>query len=153
MLRQMMFDREQGDKYFIEMMQDFVQLFANRNATTEDFSAVAVKHMRPEMDVRGDHKLNWFFGEWVYATIPKYKLDYTVTPNADGKFLLEGTVSQSEVPADFVMLVPLYLDFDGQLMQLGRAKLIGNSSMPVKTLLPRKPRRVLLNANHDVLEQ
>lgn len=154
MLRQMMFDDEQGDKYFIEMMQDFVHQFMNRNATTEDFIAVAEKHLRPGMDVTGNHKLDWFFKEWVYGTaIPKYKFDYTVTPAENGKFLLKATLAQSDVPNDFVMIVPLYLDFDGRPARAAQARLVGNSSIPVQTLLPKKPRRVLINANHDVLEQ
>jgi hypothetical protein len=69
MLRQMMFDaRNGGDRQFIAMMQDFVKQHMNRNATTERFQRVVEKHMTPGMNVTGDGKMDWFFGEWVYGT-------------------------------------------------------------------------------------
>jgi hypothetical protein len=154
MLRYLMWDPKDGDKYFREMMQDFVATYLNRNASTEDFQSVVEKHMRPAMDM-GDHTMNWFFRQWVYGTtVPKYKLDYTLTPQADGKVLLKAALTQSEVTPDFVMPVPLYLDFDGQIVRLGSARMVGNTTNDkLDTILPKKPKRVFLNANHDVLEQ
>ena len=33
------------------------------------------KHMTPEMDVEGNHRIDWFFNEWVYGTeIPRYRV-------------------------------------------------------------------------------
>jgi len=50
------------------------------------------------------------------------------------------------------MLVPVYLDFEGKIQRLGEAMMIGNQSTPEFTVkLPQKPRRVLVNAFHDVL--
>jgi aminopeptidase N len=134
-------------------MRDFVATYMNRNASTEDFERVVEKHMRPSMDM-GDHTMGWFFNQWVYGTaIPKYKFDYTVTPDADGKFLLKATLTESEVTPDFVMPVPLYVDFDGQLVRLGFVRMRGNSTNDkIEVKLPKKPKRVLINAYHDVLE-
>jgi len=153
MLRSLMFDSKDGDKPFREMMQDFVATYMNKNASTEDFLAIVQKHMRPSMDM-GDHNINWFFNEWVYGTaIPKYKFDYTLTPAEDGKTLLKGSLTQSEVPADFKMIVPVYLDFDGQITRLGQIRMVGDStSERLEVKLPKKPKRVLINAYHDVLE-
>lgn len=51
-----------------------------------------------------------------------------------------------------MMLVPVYLDFDGKPVRLGEAGIIGNSTSPeFKVMLPQKPKRVLINANNDVL--
>ena len=48
--------------------------------------------------------------------------------------------------------LPVYLDFDGKIMRLGEATVIGNSTTPeFKVMLPQKPKRVLINAFHDVL--
>jgi hypothetical protein len=155
MLRQMMFDpRNGGDRQFIEMMQDFVQQHRNRNATTERFQHVVEKHMTPAMNVTGDGKMDWFFGEWVYGTaLPKYKLDYTVTALEDGKAQVKGSIAQSEVPQGFVMLVPIYAEFDGPPVRLGTARMVGSATIPIEMTLPKKPKRILLNYNHDVLEQ
>jgi hypothetical protein len=91
----------------------------------------------------------------VYGTaIPKYKFEYTLTPQADGKTLLKGSLTQSEVTPDFVMTVPVYLDFDGQFARLGSIRMMGNSTNDkLQAMLPKKPKRGLINAFHDVLEQ
>jgi hypothetical protein len=61
-------------------------------------------------------------------------------------------VTQSGVSSGFVMGVPIYFDFDGNLLRAGSVALLGNmTSNEVKLRLPKKPKRVLLNANHDVL--
>ncbi|HLK66571.1 MAG TPA: carboxypeptidase regulatory-like domain-containing protein [Bryobacteraceae bacterium] len=155
MLKSMMHDPMEGDRYFIEMMKDFVNTYRNRNASTEDFLAIAQKHMRPGMDMTGDGKLTWFFSEWVYGTaLPKYKFDYTVTAESDGKWLLNGNLTQSDVPDKFVMPVPVYADFDGKMLRLGQVKIVGNTTVTdIKVKLPEKPRKVAINALHDVLEQ
>jgi hypothetical protein len=153
MLRQMMYGPEEGDRPFIAMMQDFVQQHLNRNASTEDFQRVVEKHMLKHMNFTGNGKMDWFFSEWVYGTaIPKYKLDYTITEH-NGKFLLNGSITQSEAPADFMMIVPIYLDFDTQITHLGSARLVGSSTLPIQVELPKRPKRVVLNYYHDVLEQ
>ncbi|HLH16046.1 MAG TPA: hypothetical protein VKX45_02450 [Bryobacteraceae bacterium] len=110
--------------------------------------------MTPGMDAAGNHKMDWFFSESVYGTaLPKYNLDYTVTPESNGKFLLKGSLVQSGVPADFLMLVPIYADFDGPISRLGSARMKGSTTLPVQIELPKKPRRVMVNYLHDVLEQ
>lgn len=109
MLHQMMYDRQNGDKAFISMMQDFVKTHYNRNASTESFIQIVNKHMLPKMDMAGDKKMDWFFTQWIYGTeIPRYRLDYTLTPQADGKCLLTGVITQSDVSPRFRMLVPVY---------------------------------------------
>ena len=155
MLRQMMYDPKQGgDKPFIDMMHDFVSQYMNQNASTEDFQRVAEKHISPGIDMTGDGKLDWFFSEWVYGmAIPRYKFDYTVSEADGGKWLLKATLTQSEVTPDFVMPVPIYLDFDGQIVRLGAINMRGNTTNnALQVTLPKKPKRVLINYWHDVLE-
>jgi hypothetical protein len=155
MLRSLMFDVKEGDRRFIVMMKDFVNQNRNGNPSSETFQGVAERHMRPNMDLMGNGKLDWFFAEWVYGTtIPKYKFEYTVSPEADGKWMLNASLTQSEVPAGFVMLVPVYVDFEGHAQRLGTIRITGNSTVPgMKVLLAAKPRKVMINAFHDVLEQ
>jgi hypothetical protein len=152
MLRQMMYDPKTGDERFIAMMQEFVKSHHNRNASTESFKAVAEKHMTTEMDLDGNRRLDWFFGQWVFGTAaPKYSLEYSVTPVADG-VMVKGRLTQSGVPDDFRMRVPLYLDFDGKLIRAGMLYAAGSKTMPdFEFKLPKKPKRVLVNAMQDVL--
>lgn len=153
MLRTIMFDRETGDKRFIDMMHDFVKSHFNDNASTESFKRIVEKHMTPQMDLDRNQRMDWFFNEWVYGTeLPKYKLEYSLTPDAGGKVMLKLTVSQSGVSDKFKMIVPVYLDFDGKMSRLGEATLTGNTTTKeFKVLLPQKPKRVLINAFHDIL--
>ena len=152
MLRMMMHDVKTGDEKFIAMMKDFVQSHFNKNASTESFKQVVEKHMTPKMDLEGNHRMDWFFREWVYGTqVPRYKMEYTLTPGADGKFLLKGNVTQSEVSENFAMIVPIYLDFDGKIARLGQLNVFGAKPSDFEVMLPKKPKRVLLNYQYDVL--
>ena len=153
MLRYLMLDRQTGDQDFIDMMHDFVRTYLHRNASTESFKAVVEKHMKPAMDLDHNGRMDWFFNEWVYGMeVPSYRLEYTLSPEEGGKYLLTGKVTQSAVSDGFIMSVPMYLDFDGKIMRLGTAQMKGNQTgNEFKIRLPKKPKRVLLNANDDVL--
>jgi len=156
MIRMMMHDRRTGDQRFKETMQDFVKTYMNKAATTEEFKAMVEKHMTEEMDVNGNQKMDWFFNEYVYGTaLPTYKMESSFDTGADGDVVFNFRITQSNVDDKFTMLVPLYLELaDGNIVALGRAKLIGNSSMeqkvPLKGLKTR-PKRALINYYDDVL--
>ncbi|HEX3747429.1 MAG TPA: M1 family aminopeptidase [Bryobacteraceae bacterium] len=154
MLRMMMWDNKTGDKAFMDMMHDYVSTFMNRNASTEDFESIVEKHMTPGMKLSADGKMSWFFNEWVYTTpVPRYKLDYTLTDADGGKCLLKATVTQSEVPQTFVMPVPIYIDLDGRITRIGAMPMVGSStSKEIQLMLPKRPRKVMLNYWHDILE-
>jgi hypothetical protein len=153
MLRYLMYDRDTGDKDFIAMMHDFVATYLNRNASTESFKSVVEKHMKAALDLERNGKMDWFFREWVYGTeVPSYRLEYSLAPEPGGKFMFTAKVTQSGVSSRFVMGVPIYFDFDGSVQRAGSVALLGNmTSNEVKLRLPKRPKRVLLNANHDVL--
>lgn len=156
MIRMMMYDKQNGDKQFKETMQDFVNTYRGKAATSEDFKAMVEKHMSPDMDAEGNHKMDWFFNEYVYGTqLPSYKFEYSFDGGADGTFVLSLNVTQSNVDDKFRMIVPVYLELeDGRMVFLGRMRLVGNSSaapkVPLKGL-KGKPRRALINYYDDVL--
>ncbi len=153
MLRSLMWNSQTGDQDFIDMMHDFVAANTGKNASTEDFAAAVNRHMRKDMDFEGNGRADWFFREWVYGSdIPSYRMEYSISPADQGKVTLAGKITQSGVSAAFCMRVPIYVDFDGNLIRLGSVGLTGNQTSPeFKAILPKKPKRVLLNAHHDVL--
>jgi aminopeptidase N len=153
MLRYLMQDRQTGDQAFIEMMHDFLTTYHGKCASTDDFQLMAEKHMRPDMDLEHNGHLNWFFYEWVYSTdVPSYRLDFTLADADGGKTLLTMKITQEGVEPLFKMRVPVYLDYDGKLAKLGTVPMSGNStSDELKITLAKRPRRVLLNANDDIL--
>lgn len=152
MLRYLMQD-EKGDQNFIDTMHDYVKTYANRSASTESFTNLVEKHMTRALNMENNGSMWWFFREWVYGTeIPSYKLQYALTSAEGGKFLLTGRVTQSDVSDAFKMRVQVYADFDGKVVRLGSLGLFGSQTTPeFKIQLPKKPKRILLNANHDVL--
>jgi hypothetical protein len=152
MLRSIMFDNKTGDERFIEMMHDFVKSRLNENASTESFKRCVERHMTSGMDLDGNRRMDWFFNQWVYGSeIPSYKFEYTLTPEAEGKALLRATLTQSGVSERFRMLVPVYLDIEGKVIRLGEVPVAGNHSVDFKIRLSQRPKRVLINAYHDVL--
>jgi len=149
MLRMMMYNQHDGgDKRFQEMMKDFVKTYYNQPVSTEKFKAIVEKHMTDEMDF-GNHKMDWFFNQWVYGTeVPAYRLEYKVT--SDG--VMSGKVSQSGVSDNFVMIVPIYVDMGKGWVRLGSARLMGNSTVEITGVkLPAVPKRVAVAAMNDVL--
>lgn len=152
MLRMIMRDPKTGDQDFIDLMHDYVQTFLHKNASTEGFQAVVDKHMKPALDAAGDHKSDWLFQDWIYGTgLPRYHLEYSVKPAANGMVSFDGKLTQSDVPPDFLMTVPLYLDFDGHWVLAGRARVLGSVTAQIHATLPKSPKRVSINVNHDVL--
>jgi len=156
MLRMMMHDRQTGDQAFKAMMQDFVKTYSGKSATTEDFKAMVEKHMTRDMDVDGNHTMDWFFNEYVYGTqLPTYKIESSFDPGPDGDIVMSFKVTQSNVNEKFAMLVPLYLELaDGGIVSMGRARITGNSSLEQKVPLRGvkvRPRRAMVNYYDDVL--
>jgi hypothetical protein len=156
MLRSMM--HETGDKdpdaNFIAMMHDFVSSYSDRPASTEDFEAIAAKHMTKLMDVQKNGRMDWFFREWVYGTeVPKYQFNYQLTPADGGKVKLHMTITQSEVDDNFVMLVPVDADFGNGMVRLGQVGIGGNSTRTVDIVLPKAPAKVAFNAYKEILER
>ena len=155
MLRSLMWDPKTGDQNFIDMLHDFVATNLQKNASTESFQEIVQKHMTPALNLEGNGRINWFFREWVYGTeVPSYRLDYSLSNEPDGKVLFKGTITQSGVSDHFHMSVPLYFDFDGSISRAGSVPLHGNqTAKEFQIHLPKKPRKVMLNGEFDVLAE
>ena len=106
------------------------------------------------MDVDGNHRLDWFFHEWVYGTqVPKYRFEYQLKPAEDGKVKLHMSITQSEVDDSFIMLVPVFADFGKGMGRIGQVGVRGNSTRQLDTMLPTQPKKVALNYYKEVLER
>jgi aminopeptidase N len=150
MLRQMMKDPNSGgDQRFMAMIQDFIKSHYNQDVSTEDLKRIVEKHMTREMDFTRDHRMDWFFNEWVYGTeMPSYQFDYQI--GADG--LLTGRITQSGVSNNFVMPVPVYIDYGKGWVKLGVAKMIGNATLELgRVPISKGAKRVAICAMNDVL--
>jgi hypothetical protein len=154
MLRSIMYSPEDNDKAFIAMMHEFVDAHREHSASTESFKAIAEKHMTKAMDLTGNHRLDWFFNEWVYGTqIPRYHFEYQVTPADGGKANLHMSLTQSEVDDHFMMLVPIYADFGKGWIRIGQMGVGGNSTRSADAALPATPKKVAANVYKEILER
>jgi hypothetical protein len=109
MLRGLMRDPSTGsDERFFHLLRDFVAGNQGTSVSTEDFVRHAEKYMTHASDLEHNHRLDWFFNEWVYETgVPTYKLESSVKELSPKRFVVQGTITQSGVSSDFEMLVPV----------------------------------------------
>jgi hypothetical protein len=155
MIRMMMWSPQNGDDRFKATMHDFVESYRLQAATTEDFKAIVEKHMSPQMDLDGNHKMDWFFNQYVYGTdLPAYHFEGHATKNGDATSLHVKLI-QSGVSPDFRMPVPIYLELtDGKIIRLGSVTITGCKTIDQTVQLPKLPapvKRVVINYYYDVL--
>lgn len=136
------------------MMQDFIQTHYNKDVSTEDFKHIVEKHITPELDIDKNGKMDWFFDEWVYGTkMPSYKFTYQTADNG-GKTVMTAKLTQSGVTDNFVMRIPLYVDYGKGWQYLGSATAVGNSSVDLNNIpLKGKPKKIAVAALNDVLAE
>ncbi len=157
MLRMMMREpyAKNPDAAFMALMKDYVATYAGRSPSTRDFERIVERHMVPALNATGDGKIAWFFDQWVYGTeIPHYRDAVEAKRVAGDQYVLSGSVSQEGVSPSFLALMPIYAELDqGRTVRIGVLPLKGSTSVPVKLTLklPSKPRRILINALHEVL--
>jgi hypothetical protein len=113
------------------------------------------KHMSPGMDLDGNHRMDWFFNQYVYGVdLPAYHFEGQVTENGDGASLHFKLV-QSGVSPKFKMVVPIYLEFaDGKVLRMGVMTAVGSQTIEKTVQLPKLPapvKKVSINYNYDVL--
>jgi Peptidase family M1 domain len=154
MLRMMLYDpqSQDPDARFKAMMQDFCQTFDNKAASTEDFKAIAEKHMLPNMDLDGNQRLDWFFNQYVYGTgIAQYKLSYSIQDAGPGNWKVSGTVTRTAGPEGWKDVLPIYVTIGEKTIRLGWLRIREKGEAPFDATIPVHPDKLSLNSNHDIL--
>jgi Peptidase family M1 domain len=109
-----MLRRRLGDAGFMKMLAELQRRYAWKTIDTEQFRLLCAEFLPPRSP---DPTLENFFDQWVYGTgIPSLKLTYSVK-GKPGAWKLTGTVTQSDVPDDFNVSVPVEI-------QTGRGKVV-----------------------------
>lgn len=147
MMRSMLRERTGSDDTFRAILKDYVQSYSGRTASTRDFQAVVARNA----PAGGDW--GWFFNQWVYgAWVPTYTWSARIPSrqDADGRWPVEVSVAQSDVPEGFVMPVPMRVDLGG-----GRTAQVllpvQRSEETFTVPLSERPRKVELNPDGAVL--
>jgi aminopeptidase N len=143
-----------GDEFF-DMMTDFVNRYRDKFASTDDFRAVANEHFAKTAIARTYrlNNLDWFFKEWVYHTeLPSYEMQYQLQDQPDGKVMLSGTITQTNVPEDFFMVLPIAMYFGGKQKARATVHAYGPKGT-FQMRLPARPTKVELDPQHWVLSE
>ncbi len=145
MIRYLMHDyKTASDDRFAIFLRDLLAKYKDKPITTDDLKFLLELHIGGDMD--------WFFNQWVYGTdVPRYIFSYESNPTNDGQYAVKCFVQQQNVPADFKMLVPITVLFEGDRFIHFKAWV----DQPLTTidlpLLPYKPTKVMFNTYDAVL--
>jgi hypothetical protein len=140
---------------FLATMKDFTTQYREASASTEDFWKVANLHFArtPIAGKFGLQNLDWFFKEWVYGTgLPTYQMQYETVAQPDGSLMLKGTIAQTNVDADFQMVLPLVMTFEGNQEARTSVRALGPTST-FELKVPQKPKKVELDPFNWVLSE
>jgi hypothetical protein len=153
MLREQLADSRNPDPdhLFKDMMQDYCKTFDNKAASTEDFKSIVEKHMTRTMDIDGNHKMDWFFNQYVYGIgFPEYTFRVSAEPTPDGKTHLKGQITRTGVPENWKDVIPMYAHMGDKTIRLG-AMSVSHSTEPLDVVVNAKIDRVSINENEDLL--
>lgn len=139
------------DHLFKAMMQDYCKTFDNKAASTEDFKAIVEKHMTKNMDLDGNHKMNWFFNQYVYGTgIPQYSFRAATEPTPDGKTHVKGEFTRTGVADNWKDSIPIYAHMGDKSMRLGTIG-VTHATEPFDFVIPAKVDKLTINDFEDLL--
>ncbi|MGA8674673.1 MAG: M1 family aminopeptidase [Candidatus Acidiferrales bacterium] len=115
MLHEMLRDPESKDPdaRYREFLRAVLSEYRFKPLSTEDFQRAAEQHMTPAMDLDGNHKMDWFFEQWVRGTgMPHYTVKFEAKARGH-EFLVSGNLEQDGVEDVFTAPVPLYASSGG----------------------------------------
>jgi aminopeptidase N len=142
MLRMLLRYKTQNDDLFVKVLRDFVHEQGGKAASTADFQRVI------ERDAPGDW--SWFFDAWIYGgDIPSYRWSSEVK-QAEGGYDVTINVDRRGVPADFMTIIPIRVDFDGgTAAYLFMVNKQDKESMTRK--VPKRPKNVVFAPDNSLL--
>ena len=144
-----MLRRYLGDQRFYAMLAEVLKRYDHQEISTEDFRRVAARFTPPKSD---DADLETFFDTWVYGTgIPTLKMSYGVKGKAPALRLV-GTVTQTDVGADFSALVPVEIHLPGGSIHIQWVR-CGSDPAQFSVALKQPPTRVTLDPDRSVLRR
>jgi aminopeptidase N len=153
MLRMQLWDGRSADPdhNFKDMMQDYCKTFDNKPASTEDFKAIVEKHMSRSMDADGNHKMDWFFNQYVYGMgEPQYNFHSTLEYTADGKTHFKIELTRTGVPDNWKDIIPLYARIGDKTVKMGNI-IATHATETVDATVPAKIDRLSINEYEEIL--
>jgi hypothetical protein len=105
------------------------------------------------MDLDGNHKMDWFFNQYVYGTgEAQYTFHATTEATADGKTHIKGEIDRTGVPATWKDAIPLYAHIGDKAFKMGMLSAT-HPNEPFDFTVPGKIDRVTINDYEDSLAE
>jgi hypothetical protein len=144
-----MLRRRMGEERFLDMLGELRNRYEFRTVTTGEFQALAAAALPPKSV---DPHLDNFFDQWVYSTgIPSLKMIHR-TQGREGQLRVTGSITQTEVPDDFSVWVPLEIQFP-KGRPLLRWLRTATGSTPFSIAVRQAPTKVTLDPDNSVLRK
>lgn len=142
MLRTMLRNMTKSDEVFFNVMRRFLDTYAGKAASTQDFIDVLTAVAPADWQ--------WFFDQWIDGTeIPTY-IWHAEPGTRDGKPVVNLTVKQENVNRGFRMPVPVELVFSKK--ESGQVVILIDEPEETFTIpVPKAPKNIELNPDHAVL--
>lgn len=143
-----MLRRRLGEAPFAKMLSEMRRRFENKTISTDEFRALCASFLPPKSP---DPRLDDFFDEWVYGTgIPTLKLNFSIQ-GKPGAYKLTGTVTQTDAPDDFSILVPVEIQTaKGKSLRMVRT---GSDPAPFTVDVPSSSAKAVLDPALSVLRR
>jgi aminopeptidase N len=143
-----MLRRRLGDEKFLAMLAQLRRQYEWKSISTEQFRELAASFLPPKSP---DPKLEAFFDEWVYGTgIPQLKMTWSLKGKAPA-LRVTGTLTQSDVPDDFIVPVPIEIQFaKGKLVHWVQS---ADEPVAFSVAVRQAPTKVLLDPSQSVLKR
>ena len=135
-----------GDDKFFKILQTYVvSKSAYGNAVTEDFQAVAEQ-------VYGQ-KLDYFFKQWIFGqSYPKYKFQWSSSPQSDGTHKVKAEVSQNINTNPVFFTMPIQLRIPIGLRDTTITVFNDRDPQTFEFTLKEKPKEIILDPNNLILK-
>jgi hypothetical protein len=105
------------------------------------------------MDLDGNHKMDWFFNQYVYGMgEAQYTFHVGAESTADGKTHIKGEITRTGVPDTWKDAISLYAHIGDKTVKMGLLS-VTHASEPFDFAIPGKIDRVSINDFEDLLAE
>lgn len=116
------------------------------------FQLVTTAAVQAAAERAAGYKLDFFFDQWFRSSgIPVFDYSWETEQAEDGTHLLTITTSQRDKANYKQVLMPVYIYLAGQDDPLIRTRIMTQPEDVYRLKIPKKPVRVVLDENHDIL--
>lgn len=153
MLRMMLRDskKKNPDARFDQLLRNTLADHRFQTLSSAQLQNEVERLMTPSMDLENSRSMDWFFDEWVRQTgIPEYTVTFSARPR-ESRFLIEGSLEQSDVADVFTERVPIYgMLAQGKPIFLGDVVTTG-AATPFRFTAHFRPLKLVIDPEHTLL--